>query len=155
MIYAGRCKWTLSRSSWCHISSALCSSTAPNYKLFEEVANLPAVVWLKVRNNKSLRGLSNLRSLERLLAQDCPALGIVKLPHSLQKVFLVDCRMEEDIRACLPQHLGILLHASTTGGDDRDMFPNESIYNWRVGQSVSVPCFCNAHARTSSMESSL
>jgi len=91
----------------------------------EEVANLPAVVWLKVRNNKSLRGLSNLRSLERLLAQDCPALGILKL----QKVFLVDCRMEEDIRACLPQHLGILLHASTTGGDDRDMFPNESIYN--------------------------
>ncbi|CAD6239675.1 unnamed protein product [Miscanthus lutarioriparius] len=95
----------------------------------EEVANLPAVVWLKVRNNRSLRRLSNLRSLERLLAQDCPALGIVKMPHSLQKVFLVDCRMEEDIRACLPQHLGILLHASTTGGDDRDMFPNESIYN--------------------------
>jgi hypothetical protein len=35
--------------------------------------------------------------------------------------------MEENIRTCLPQHLGILLHSSTTGGDDRDMFPNESI----------------------------
>ena len=68
----------------------------------EEVANLPAVVWLKVRNNKSLRGLSNLRSLERLLAQDCPDLGILKL----QKVFLVDCHMEEDIRACFTTTFG-------------------------------------------------
>ncbi|XP_062193427.1 putative disease resistance RPP13-like protein 1 [Phragmites australis] len=95
----------------------------------EEIANLPAVVWLKVRNNESLKRVSNLRSLERLLAQDCPALGLVQLPHSLQKVYLVDCPMEQDIRACLPQHSGILVHVATTGGDDRDMFTNESIYN--------------------------
>jgi hypothetical protein len=40
----------------------------------QEVVNLPAVVWLKVKNNRCLRRISNLNKLQDLFAQDCPEL---------------------------------------------------------------------------------
>lgn len=40
----------------------------------QEIVDHPGVVWLKVKNNKSLRKISNLPKLRLLLAQDCQEL---------------------------------------------------------------------------------
>ena len=57
----------------------------------EEVVNLPAVVWLKVKNNRSLRRIFNLSKLQDLFAQDCPVLDQANKLSSLKYLYMVDC----------------------------------------------------------------
>uniref|UniRef100_A0ACD5WVH5 Uncharacterized protein n=4 Tax=Avena sativa TaxID=4498 RepID=A0ACD5WVH5_AVESA len=59
-----------------------------------EVIDLPAVVWLKVKNNTCLRRISNLGKLQDLFAQDCPALDQADSLCSLKRLYMVDCPHE-------------------------------------------------------------
>ncbi|CAL4977831.1 unnamed protein product [Urochloa decumbens] len=69
----------------------------------QEVVNLPVpeVVWLKVKNNRSLRRISNLHKLQDLLAQDCPELDEAENLRSLKRVYMVDCLNAQQFRNCL------------------------------------------------------
>jgi hypothetical protein len=96
----------------------------------QEVIDLPAVVWLKVKNNTCLRNISNLGKLQDLFAQDCPALDKAENLHSLKRLYMVNCPHEQDFRECLSEEeQGILVHVATIGADGRDIFPDESLYN--------------------------
>ncbi|CAM0870322.1 unnamed protein product [Alopecurus aequalis] len=96
-----------------------------------EVIDLPAVVWLKVKNNACLRKICNLGKLQDLFAQDCPALDQAENLCSLKRLYMVDCPHEQDFRECLSQEEQCILqaHVATIGADGRDTFPHESIYN--------------------------
>jgi hypothetical protein len=96
----------------------------------QEVVNLPEVVWLKVKNNKSLRRISNLRKLQDLVAQDCPELDEAENLRSLKRLYMVDCLNGHHFRNCLlKEEQDILLHFATVGADGRDIFPDESLYH--------------------------
>ncbi|CAL4958165.1 unnamed protein product [Urochloa decumbens] len=96
----------------------------------QEVVNLPEVVWLKVKNNRSLRRISNLHKLQDLLAQDCPELDEAENLRSLKRVYMVDCLNAQQFRNCLlKEEQDILVHVATVGADGRDIFPDESLYH--------------------------
>ncbi|CAO2193657.1 unnamed protein product [Urochloa humidicola] len=96
----------------------------------QEVENLPEVVWLKVKNNRSLRRISNLHKLQDLLAQDCPELNDAENLRSLQRLYMVDCLNAQQFRYCLlKEEQDILVHVATVGADGRDIFPDESLYH--------------------------
>lgn len=95
----------------------------------QEVVDLPAVTWLKVKNNTRLRTISNLCKLQDLLAQDCPALDQAKNLCSLRRLYMVDCPHEQEFRKCLSEEQGVLVHVATVGADGRNIFPDESLYN--------------------------
>uniref|UniRef100_A0ACD5WET7 Uncharacterized protein n=1 Tax=Avena sativa TaxID=4498 RepID=A0ACD5WET7_AVESA len=95
-----------------------------------EVIDLPAVVWLKVKNNTCLRKISNLGKLQDLFAQDCPALDQADNLCSLKRLYMVDCPHGRDFRECLSEEeQGTLVNVVTIGADGRDIFPDESLYN--------------------------
>uniref|UniRef100_A0ACD5TS49 Uncharacterized protein n=1 Tax=Avena sativa TaxID=4498 RepID=A0ACD5TS49_AVESA len=93
----------------------------------KEVVDLPAVVWLKVKNNTSLRKISNLGKMQDLLAQDCPTLDHGNDLWSLRRVYMVDCARAQEFRECLAEEeRGIVVHVAT---DRRNIFPDETLYN--------------------------
>ncbi|KAM0927427.1 hypothetical protein ACQ4PT_002867 [Festuca glaucescens] len=93
----------------------------------KEVVNLPAVVWLKLKNNSSLRRISSLGRLQDLLAQDCPTLDQANNMWSLRRVYMIDCMRAQEFRNCLAEEeQGILFHVATDG---RNIFPDETLYN--------------------------
>nr|UBY06917.1 NBS-LRR disease resistance protein [Dasypyrum villosum] len=94
----------------------------------QEVVDLPAVVWLKVKNNTCLKTISNLCKLQDLLAQECPALDQAKNLCSLRRLYMVDCPHDQEFRKCLPEE-GVLVHVATIGADGRNIFSDESLYN--------------------------
>jgi len=61
----------------------------------QDIVNHPGVVWLKVKNNKSLRKISNLPKLRLLLAQDCQELQQAKNLSLLKALYVADCPMEK------------------------------------------------------------
>jgi len=96
----------------------------------QEVVNLPAVVWLKVKNNRCLRRISNLNKLQDLFAQDCPELDQAESLSSLKHLYMVDCPSAEQFGQCLlREEQDVLVHVATHGADGRDIFPDESLYN--------------------------
>jgi hypothetical protein len=96
----------------------------------QEVVNLPAVMWLKVKNNRCLRRISNLNKLQDLFAQDCPELDQAESLSSLKHLYMVDCPNAEQFRQCLlREEQDVLVHVATHGADGRDIFPDESLYN--------------------------
>ncbi|CAL4965235.1 unnamed protein product [Urochloa decumbens] len=96
----------------------------------EEVVNLPAVVWLKVKNNRSLRRVFNLFKLQDLFAQDCPGLDLAENLSSLKCVYMVDCpNAQHFIKCILKGEEEVQVYVATLGADGRDIFPDESIYN--------------------------
>lgn len=94
-----------------------------------EITNLPGVVWLMIKNNRKLRRICNLYKLQRLFAQDCPALKQAENLSSMELLSLVDCLQEECIRRCFLKQPDVLIHVATTGGNGRDVFPDESLYS--------------------------
>jgi hypothetical protein len=93
----------------------------------KEVVDLPAVVWLKVKNNATLRRISSLGRLQDLLSQDCPMLDQATNLWSLRRVFMIDCARAHEFRDCLAEvEQGILVHVATDG---RNIFPDETLYN--------------------------
>nr|UBY07014.1 NBS-LRR disease resistance protein [Dasypyrum villosum] len=93
----------------------------------QEVVDLPAVVWLKVKNNTCLRRISNLCKLQDLFAQDCPMLDHTENLCSLKRVYMIDCLYAQVFRNCLAEEeQGILVHVATDG---HNIFPDESLYN--------------------------
>ncbi|XP_048570802.1 putative disease resistance protein RGA1 [Triticum urartu] len=93
----------------------------------QEVVDLPAVVWLKVKNNTCLRRISNLCKLQDLFAQDCPMLDHTENLCSLKRVYMIDCLHAQVFRNCLAEEeQGILVHVATDG---HNIFPDESLYN--------------------------
>ncbi|XP_006643756.1 putative disease resistance RPP13-like protein 1 [Oryza brachyantha] len=95
----------------------------------QEVDNLPSVLWLKVKNNRCLRRISNLCKLQDLLAQDCPALDQAENIISLKRLYMVDCPNAMQFRMCLLEEQELAVRVVTTGADGRDIFPDESLYN--------------------------
>ncbi|KAF7034928.1 hypothetical protein CFC21_045878 [Triticum aestivum] len=92
-----------------------------------EVVNLPAVVWLKVKNNACLRRISNLCKLQDLFAQDCPMLDQAENLYALNRVYMIDCQHAQEFRNCLAEEeQGILVHVAADG---RNIFPDETLYN--------------------------
>jgi len=91
----------------------------------EEVVHLPAVVWLKVKNNRCLRRISNLCKLQDLLAQDCPMLDHAENLCWLKRVYMIDCLRAQEFRNCLLGE-GVLVHVTTDG---HNIFPGETLYN--------------------------
>ncbi|KAM3346746.1 hypothetical protein ACQJBY_020994 [Aegilops geniculata] len=92
-----------------------------------EVVNLPAVVWLKVKNNACLRRISNLCKLQDLFVQDCPMLDQAEKLCSLKRVYMIDCPHAQVFRNYLAEEeKGILVHVATDG---HNIFPDESLYN--------------------------
>ncbi|CAL4965236.1 unnamed protein product [Urochloa decumbens] len=90
----------------------------------QEVVNLPEVVWLKVKNNRSLRRISNLHKLQDLLAR------VVQNLRSLKRLYMVDCLNAQQFRNCLlKKEQDILVHVATVGVDGQDIFPDESLYH--------------------------
>ncbi|KAI5004729.1 hypothetical protein ZWY2020_031972 [Hordeum vulgare] len=59
----------------------------------QEVVNLPAVVWLKVKNNACLRRISNLCKLQDLFAQDCPMLDQAENLFLLKRMAIISSQM--------------------------------------------------------------
>jgi hypothetical protein len=95
----------------------------------QEVVNLPAVVWLKVKNNRSLRRIFNLCNLQDLFAQDCPGLDQADNLSSLKCLYLVDCpKAQQFVNCLLIEEQDVQVYVAT-GADDRNIFPDESIYN--------------------------
>jgi hypothetical protein len=93
----------------------------------KEVLDLPAVVWLKVKNNASLKRISSLWRLQDLLAQDCPALDEGNNLWSLRCVYMIDCARAQEFRDSLAEEEQcILVHVATDG---RNIFPDETVYN--------------------------
>jgi hypothetical protein len=93
----------------------------------KEVLDLPAVVWLKVKNNASLKRISILWKLQELLAQDCPALDEANNLLSLRCVYMIDCARAQKFRDSLAEEdQCILVHVATDG---RNIFPDETLYN--------------------------
>ncbi|XP_066159834.1 disease resistance protein RFL1-like [Oryza sativa Japonica Group] len=66
----------------------------------QEIVYHPGIVWLKVKNNKSLRRISNLSKLQLLLAQDCSELQQAEELSSLKTLYMVDCPMEQMFWDC-------------------------------------------------------
>jgi Leucine-rich repeat (LRR) protein len=66
-----------------------------------EIVDLPVVVWLKVKHNRSLRTIANLSKLEDLFVQDCPALDQAENLGKLKRLEMVDCAKAERFRRCL------------------------------------------------------
>jgi hypothetical protein len=96
----------------------------------EEVVNIPAVVWLKVKNNRSLRRIFNLCNLQDLFAQDCPGLDQADNLSSLKCLYMVDCpKAQQFVNCLLTEEQDIQVYIATLGADDRNIFPDESIYN--------------------------
>ncbi|CAO2202727.1 unnamed protein product [Urochloa humidicola] len=94
----------------------------------QEVSNLPAAVWVKVKNNRSLRRIFNLCKLQDLIAQDCPELDQAGNLSSLKCLYMVDCpKAQQFIKCLLKEDLQVCV--ATLGADGRDIFPDESIYN--------------------------
>jgi hypothetical protein len=92
-----------------------------------EVVNLPAVVWLKVKNNTCLRKIANLGNLQDLFAQDCPALDQANNLWSLRRVYMINCVRAQEFSDCLPgEDQGVLVHVAADG---RNIFPDETLYN--------------------------
>jgi hypothetical protein len=82
----------------------------------EGAHKLQEVVWLKVKNNKSLRRISNLHKLQDL--------------RSMKRLYMVDCLNRKQFRNCLlKEEQDILVHVATVGVDGRDIFPDESLYH--------------------------
>jgi hypothetical protein len=93
----------------------------------QEVVNLPAVVWLKVKNNTCLRKIANLGNLQDLFAQDCPALDQANNLWSLRRVYMINCVRAQEFSDCLPgEDQGVLVHVAADG---RNIFPDETLYN--------------------------
>uniref|UniRef100_A0ACD5TRX7 Uncharacterized protein n=2 Tax=Avena sativa TaxID=4498 RepID=A0ACD5TRX7_AVESA len=69
----------------------------------QEVVDLPAVVWLKVKNNTWLRKIANLGNLRDLFAQDCPALDQANNLWSLRRVYMIDCAHAQEFEDCLAE----------------------------------------------------
>ncbi|KAI4986725.1 hypothetical protein ZWY2020_019355 [Hordeum vulgare] len=93
----------------------------------EEVVSLPAVAWLKVKNNACLRRISNLCKLQDLFAQDCPMLDQAQNLCLLKRVYMIGCPHAQVFRNCLEEEKqGILVHVTTDG---HNIFPDESLYN--------------------------
>uniref|UniRef100_A0ACD5VEI1 Uncharacterized protein n=1 Tax=Avena sativa TaxID=4498 RepID=A0ACD5VEI1_AVESA len=69
----------------------------------QEVVDLPAVVWLKVKNNTCLRKIANLGNLRDLFAQDCPALDQANNLWSLRRVYMIDCARAQEFEDCLAE----------------------------------------------------
>ncbi|XP_037464030.1 putative disease resistance protein RGA4 [Triticum dicoccoides] len=89
----------------------------------KEVVNLPAVAWLKLKNNKSLTTISNLCKLQDLFAQDCPMLDRAENLCLLKHVYMIDCPHALEFRNCLPGD-GVLFHVATDG---HNIFPDEAL----------------------------
>lgn len=95
--------------------------------VLQEVVDLPAVVWLKVKNNTSLRKIANLGNMQDLFAQDCPALDQANNLWSLKRVYMIDCARAQEFKDCLTgEEQGDLVHVATDG---RNIFPDENLYN--------------------------
>ena len=93
----------------------------------EEVVDLPAVVWLKVKNNTNLRRISSLGKMQDLLAQDCPMLDRASNVGSLRRVYMIDLARAQELWDCLAEEeQGILVHVASDG---RNIFPDETLYN--------------------------
>jgi hypothetical protein len=93
----------------------------------KEVIDLPAVVWLKVKNNVSLRRISSLGRLQDLLAQDCPTMDQANNLWLLRRVYMIDCARAQEFRNCLTkEEQGILVHIAIDG---RNIFPDKTLYN--------------------------
>uniref|UniRef100_A0ACD5VC03 Uncharacterized protein n=1 Tax=Avena sativa TaxID=4498 RepID=A0ACD5VC03_AVESA len=90
-----------------------------------EVVDLPAVVWLKVKDNKCLRKISNLGRLQDLLAQRCPMLDQAEKLCSLKRVYMIDCPHNKEFENCLAGQ-GVVIHVATDG---HNIFPDENLYN--------------------------
>ncbi|KAF7032614.1 hypothetical protein CFC21_043771 [Triticum aestivum] len=91
----------------------------------KEVVNLPAVVWLKLKDNRSLMKISNLGKLQDLLVQDCPALDLAESLCSLERLYMIDCPHAQEFRNGLSGE-GVLVHIATHG---HNIFPGETLYN--------------------------
>uniref|UniRef100_A0ACD5YR43 Uncharacterized protein n=1 Tax=Avena sativa TaxID=4498 RepID=A0ACD5YR43_AVESA len=98
----------------------------------EEVVHLPAVVWLKVKNNRCLRRISNLCKLQDLLAQDCPMLDHAENLCWLKRVYMIDCLRAQEFRNCLLGE-GVLVHVTTDG---HNIFPGETLYNYTTAGRI-------------------
>ncbi len=94
-----------------------------------EIDNLPSVLWLKVKNNRCLRRISNLCILQDLFAQDCPALDQAENLISLKRLHMVDCQNAKQFRMCLLEDQQLAVDVVTVGADGRDIFPDETLYN--------------------------
>ncbi|KAK1661448.1 hypothetical protein QYE76_049607 [Lolium multiflorum] len=93
----------------------------------KEVVDLPAVVWVKVKNNTRLRKISNLGKLQDLFAQDCPMLEQAEKVCSLKRVYMIDCPHAVEFSNCLTgDKQGVLIHVAVDG---HNIFPNETLYN--------------------------
>ncbi|TVU21905.1 hypothetical protein EJB05_31576, partial [Eragrostis curvula] len=97
--------------------------------MLQEIVSIPSVVWLKIKNNRSLRKISNLSGLQDLFAQDCPELDQADSLIALKRLYMVDCLKAQPFWKCLPKDQGVLIHIATPGADGRDIFPDESLYN--------------------------
>ncbi|TVU21876.1 hypothetical protein EJB05_31547, partial [Eragrostis curvula] len=97
--------------------------------MLQEIVSIPSVVWLKIKNNRSLRKISNLSGLQDLFAQDCPELDQADSLIALKRLYMVDCLNAQPFWKCLPKDQGLLIHIATPGADGRDIFPDESLYN--------------------------
>ena len=93
-------------------------------------------MWLKVKNNKSLRKISNLPKLRLLLAQDCQELQQAENLSSLKALYVVDCPMEQILWKCLPtEQQSTIVHvvtSLTTGAHDQDIYPLESVFHYFI-----------------------
>ncbi|CAO2201192.1 unnamed protein product [Urochloa humidicola] len=96
----------------------------------EEFVNHPGIVWLKVKNNMSLRRISNFPMLRLLLAQDCPELQEAENLNSLKVLYVVDCPMEQTFWNCLPEEQqSMIIRVVTTGAHGQDIYPLESVFH--------------------------
>ena len=90
-------------------------------------------MWLKVKNNKSLRKISNLPKLRLLLAQDCQELQQAENLSSLKALYVVDCPMEQILWKYFPtEQQSTIVHVVTTGAHDQDIYPLESVFHYFI-----------------------
>uniref|UniRef100_A0A0D3HUC5 NB-ARC domain-containing protein n=1 Tax=Oryza barthii TaxID=65489 RepID=A0A0D3HUC5_9ORYZ len=95
----------------------------------QEIVYHPGIVWLKVKNNRSLRRISNLCKLQLLLAQDCPELQQAEELSSLKTLYMVDCPMEQMFWDCFSkEQQSMLTYVVTTGAYGQDIYPLESVF---------------------------
>uniref|UniRef100_A0A0D9X6R4 NB-ARC domain-containing protein n=1 Tax=Leersia perrieri TaxID=77586 RepID=A0A0D9X6R4_9ORYZ len=96
----------------------------------QEIIHHPGVEWLKVKNNRNLRRISNLCKLHLLLAQDCPQLQQAEDLSSLKILYMVDCPMEKTFWMCFSkEQQRVLTHVITTGAYGQDIYPLESAFS--------------------------
>ncbi|KAL6843154.1 hypothetical protein ACP4OV_026867 [Aristida adscensionis] len=95
----------------------------------EEFVDHPGVVWLKVKDNRSLRRISNLPKLRFLLAQDCAELQQAESLSSLKNLYMVDCPMEQKFWKCFSEEQqSVVVRVVTAGVHGQEIYPLESVF---------------------------